>query len=75
MYGVGGKVTTEVKTAIEKLQQHSHITISKHVSGGSTSFKDLASGDDASTQLEKLSKDAEDFEKSAIDGKQNNLNL
>lgn len=74
MYGTTGKVTEEVKQAVNSLQKNARIKVWTHISGsgGSSNVTETSAADDSDSgsQLLAIKKEADQFYKELKDGKQ-----
>lgn len=73
MYGVTGKVTNEVKKAVENISKNSSTRVWIHISGGGTKLLSTESNssepDDSGAQLLEIKKQADQFYQELKEGK------
>jgi hypothetical protein len=73
MYGTTGKVTEEVKQAVDSLRKNARVKVWTHVSGGGGSSDVVetcaAEDPDGGSQLLAIKKEADEFYKELKDGK------
>ncbi|RAL08229.1 uncharacterized protein BO97DRAFT_408450 [Aspergillus homomorphus CBS 101889] len=71
MYGATGKVTEEVKTAVQHINKNSRTRVRMHVSGGggTTLFSAESDSDESGSQLYEIKKQADNFYQELKEGK------